>query len=326
MASRALSQGAVRTTGIEGAPSTHGTRITARSRRTWLAGVVLLVAVVIGAFVGCAEPIQPTITITPDEPSLIFGESVTLTVLRSYPHGPLDDISGHVAYSVSDPAIADVDARGRVTAGQRAGTVVVRAVDPDSRITVAATVRVAAPSITSIDVTPATGAALSIGESRQLVATARYAGGAVRDVTAEVAWSTSDPSVVSVGTASPAQGMVTALGAGEAIVTASAGGAQGRAAILVTAGATQLTALIVGPNPGRGLVGTVTPMSATGIFSDGSTRDLTAEVTWTSTVEAVATVDAAGKVSALAAGTTTITATGREPATAVKGSAAFAVE
>lgn len=288
--------------------------------------VLLLVCLSLGAFVGCAEPISPTITITPDEPSLVFGESVKLTVLRRYPHGPLDDISGHVTYSVSDPAIASVDAQGRVTAGQQAGTVLVRAADPDSQITVAATVKVEAAAIAGIDVTPLTGSALLIGESRQLVATARYVGGAVRDVTTEVAWSTSDPSVVSVGTAAPAQGMVTALGAGEAIVTASAGGVQGRAAVSVTAGAAQLTALIVGPNPGRGLAGTVTPMSATGIFSDGSTRDLTSEVIWTSTVETVATVDAAGKVSALAAGTTTITATGKEPATAIKGSAAFAVE
>lgn len=288
--------------------------------------VLLLVCLTLGAFVGCAEPISPTITITPDEPSLVFGESVKLTVLRRYPHGPLDDISGHVTYSVSDPAIASVDAQGRVTAGQQAGTVLVRAADPDSQITVAATVKVEAAAIAGIDVTPLTGSALLIGESRQLVATARYVGGAVRDVTTEVAWSTSDPSVVSVGTAAPTQGMVTALGAGEAIVTASAGGVQGRAAVSVTAGAAQLTALIVGPNPGRGLAGTVTPMSATGIFSDGSTRDLTSEVIWTSTVETVATVDAAGKVSALAAGTTTITATGKEPATAIKGSAAFAVE
>lgn len=49
--------------------------------------------------------------------------------------------------------------------------------------------------------------------------------------------------------------------------------------------------------------------SASGIFGDGSTRDITSTATWTSSNPAVATIDANGLATAVALGSTTITAT-----------------
>jgi trimeric autotransporter adhesin len=49
--------------------------------------------------------------------------------------------------------------------------------------------------------------------------------------------------------------------------------------------------------------------SASGIFGDGSTRDITSTATWTSSNSAIATIDANGLATAVALGSTTITAT-----------------
>lgn len=49
--------------------------------------------------------------------------------------------------------------------------------------------------------------------------------------------------------------------------------------------------------------------TATGTYSDGTTKDITNEVTWSSSDTSVATIDGSGYATAITAGTTTITAT-----------------
>ena len=49
--------------------------------------------------------------------------------------------------------------------------------------------------------------------------------------------------------------------------------------------------------------------TASGTYSDGTTHDITTQVTWTSSDTSVATVNSSGLATAVAAGTTTITAT-----------------
>jgi uncharacterized repeat protein (TIGR03803 family) len=74
-------------------------------------------------------------------------------------------------------------------------------------------------------------------------------------------------------------------------------------------GAVVLTSIAITPaNPTR-QVGTNVQLNATGTNSDGTTRDLTASANWTSSATQVATVSPSGLVSALAAGSATITAT-----------------
>src|SRR5205823_5054271 len=70
-----------------------------------------------------------------------------------------------------------------------------------------------------------------------------------------------------------------------------------------------LTFLQVTPGNASVAASSTQQFSATGKYSDGSSRDLTALVTWGSSSTAVATVDANGLVTAVAAGSTNISAT-----------------
>ena len=69
-----------------------------------------------------------------------------------------------------------------------------------------------------------------------------------------------------------------------------------------------LVSLAVTPSNPRLAPGTSQQLSATGTFSDDTTRDLTSSVTWSSSSGAVAAIDSTGHVTAQTAGTTSITA------------------
>ena len=83
----------------------------------------------------------------------------------------------------------------------------------------------------------------------------------------------------------------------------------------------RLKSIQVGASSLSILVNTTEPFTATGTFSDGTPRDITSSVTWSSSVSTVATVATDGTVAAKGVGSTTITATDG----AVTGSAALKV-
>ncbi len=134
----------------------------------------------------------------------------------------------------------------------------------------------AAPAtIASIDVTPA-AASLAIGASTQLAATARDAAG--NPVATTFAWTSSNPSAVSVSSS----GLATALANGTADISASAGGISGRSTITV-AGATPVASVSVVPGSGTVPVGQALQFVATP--RDAAGNPLTGRaVTWTSSV------------------------------------------
>ncbi|HJV64810.1 MAG TPA: Ig-like domain-containing protein [Geomonas sp.] len=78
-------------------------------------------------------------------------------------------------------------------------------------------------------------------------------------------------------------------------------------------GGATLVSVQVSPSVSKIALGTATQVKATGVYSDNTTRDLTGQVTWSSSNTAVASVSntpgTCGKVSTLAAGTTLIKAT-----------------
>ncbi|MGH8908436.1 MAG: Ig-like domain-containing protein, partial [Egibacteraceae bacterium] len=73
--------------------------------------------------------------------------------------------------------------------------------------------------------------------------------------------------------------------------------------------AARLIAIIITPVASIIPAGDEQRFMATGTFTDGTTADLTATVTWASSDTAVATIEGTGLATAIARGTTTITAT-----------------
>ena len=156
--------------------------------------------------------------------------------------------------------------------------------------------------ISSISITPPSPS-LKVGDQQQFLAKATYENGTTK-VLSSPAWSTSNVVLVHITD----QGLATALGEGSATITASSEGISTSTTVSIVN--SPLSTLEIAPrNASVSKTKVTQQFSATGFFNDGSNRDLSSLVGWTSSDTSVATVSKTGIATLLKAGTTTITAT-----------------
>lgn len=166
------------------------------------------------------------------------------------------------------------------------------------------------PTLASISVGPA-DFTLHVGSTRQFIATGTYSDGSQQDITATVTWSSSAATVASVNNTAGSNGIVTGVGSGTTTITAASGTVSGSAILKVTS----VTLVSIGVTPAGPTIakGTTLQFTATGVYSDNSTQDLTNLVTWHAVNPAVATITTAlgsgGLATGVAPGMTQITAT-----------------
>lgn len=244
-----------------------------------------------------SHPVPVTdISFTENSFNMEKGETLSLTPVLIPEIAP----ANAVTWKSSDETVATVDDRGVVTAvaNGEATITAVSVADEAVKAEVSVTVTTSATGV-SID---KESVALKKGESAALTATV-----APEDASdKEVVWSSSDETVATVD----AQGVVTAVKTGAATMTAThASGLSATCEVTVTTPAESITvdkeALALRKGETAALVATVGPEDA-----DDKT------VAWSSSDEAVATVDAEGVVTAVKSGTATITAADVEGHTA----------
>jgi uncharacterized protein YjdB len=162
--------------------------------------------------------------------------------------------------------------------------------------------------------TPASLAGLSVTPSAMSIAAAAtvslhamgtYSDGSTKDLTSSVTWSSSDTKIASVSAAGVATGVATGI----ATVAAHSGTLGASATITVKGASATLSSIAVTPATPSIPINTTLQLTATGSYSDGSSSDLTAFVTWSSSTIATATVSVSGLVEGVAGGSSTITAT-----------------
>jgi hypothetical protein len=159
------------------------------------------------------------------------------------------------------------------------------------------------PVLTSVQVGPA-GVTLLVGAAQQYSATGTYNDGSVQTLS-NVVWSVSPITSASISTG----GLVKGIAAGAVTVTASSGTVSGTATLTVQTAPLQ-TITVAPTNPTVSLTsgGVTQQFTATGKYTDGSTQDISSQVTWNSTSPTVASVNSVGLATGLAIGTTSIQA------------------
>ncbi len=188
--------------------------------------------------------------------------------------------------------------------------------------------------LSSISVTPSSATIPNVGGTAQFQATGTFSNGKTgtqytQNMTNQVTWSSSVPSVASVNSA----GLATAVGIGTTSITATGGnGSLNSAAILtVSNGAISNTLQSIDVIPATQTVnspGETAQYIAIGNYSGNpSTQDLTDQVTWSSSDVLIATINPSGLATGIgdcATGQTTITALApANSGTAVTGTAIF---
>ena len=245
---------------------------------------------------GCENGATPprladSVAVTAPAASLMEGDSMRLTAVVRDASGL---INRPVTWSSSSDAVATVSAAGTVR-GVAPGTVTITAAADGKSGSVELTV---ASLVSSVEVTaPATS--LVEGDTMRLSAVARDAAGNPLTGRA-VAWSSSSDAVATVG-----GGRVTAVSAGTVTLTATVEGRSGSVELTVLPRAHTVT--VQAPSSSL-FEGDQMEVSATARDAAGNVLTGRA-VAWSSSSDAVATVSAAGTVTAVAPGTTTITAT-----------------
>jgi len=162
------------------------------------------------------------------------------------------------------------------------------------------------PQLTSIAISPA-APTVAIGSATTLSAKGTYDDNSTKDITSSVTWLSNNTAVATVTSKGDVTGVTNGSTTIQATaangVTASVTIAVGNAVVLQTISVTPLTASVA-------TSGTQQYM-ATGHNSDGTTSDITASVTWTSSSTTVATIDSGGLASVIGTSgqTTNITAT-----------------
>ena len=142
---------------------------------------------------------------------------------------------------------------------------------------------------------------VAAGASVDVKATTARPGSAGVDVTATATWATSNAAIATV-----AAGKVTGVKAGDATITASIDGLVQTVALTVTA--PSLVSLNITPATPTLAKGLTKQLVATGTFTDNSTKNVSAQVVWSSATAATATVSSMGLLTGVAAGTSAISA------------------
>ena len=232
-------------------------------------------------------------TVTPSRIEIIEGGSAALSA-RVSPEAASDRV---VSWSSSDRSVATVDKTGTVQ-GLKPGTATVTATAEGKSGTCAVTVKAKAVNVTevSLDKTELT---LTEGETETLTATVRPDNADNRKVT----WSSDKTEVATVDGA----GKVTAVKPGEAVVTVTTedGGKTATCKVTVKAKVVNVTDVTLDKTELTLTEGETGTLTATVKPDNADNR----KVTWSSDKTDVATVDGAGRVTAVKAGEAVITVT-----------------
>ncbi len=244
-----------------------------------------------------------SIVVTPSSAVMAPASTLLFTATGTYSDGTTQNISNAVAWSSSASNVASITNFGQVT-GQSAGSATITA--QQGSVSGTAAVVVASSTLKSLQISPAS-ATVAEQTGKQFEAIGTFADNSTQNLSASVTWTSSPASIATVSNAASTKGLATGVAPGSATITALFAGLAGQAALTVTKAT--LNSITIAPGSADIVLGESQQFTATGNFSDNSTENLTAQVTWTSSNVNVATINADGLASTAGKGTTTITAT-----------------
>jgi hypothetical protein len=244
-----------------------------------------------------------SIAVTPATASIAKNATQQFTATATFSDASTQNITGSATWTSSRTSVATISASGLVTA-VAAGSATIQAASGSISGSTVLTVTVASPTLMSIAVTPA-NPSIANGATQQFTATGTYSDASTQNITTTVTWTSATTSVATISNTAGSNGLATSVGTGSSIIQAALGSVNGSTTLAVTASSATLQVLVVGPqNPLITDTSAVQAFTATGHYSDGTTRDLTTTATWSSSNPGVATVNSSGSATsvALAAG------------------------
>lgn len=260
-----------------------------------------------------SEPISKltSITVTPAEQSIYVGSMQQFMATGTFSDGTTLDITNAVYWTVDDETIATIDETG-LAVGVNVGAVHVAASMNRIDSAQAELTIIPAPILEEIVLTPE-NPSIMVGETQQFTAMGTYSDGSLRDITTMVTWHSRDGRVATISNMLGSQGLATAVGAGTTRIVATCDGIRSLSTQLTVTAPVTLESIVLDPLAPSIGIGETQQFTAKGIYSDGSTQDLTTLATWESSDTNVAKISnevgMQGLATGMNPGRTKITAT-----------------
>ncbi|WP_395007487.1 Ig-like domain-containing protein [Undibacterium sp.] len=241
-----------------------------------------------------------SIAVTPANASILIGATQSFIATGTYSDGSTATISSTVAWTSADISKATILSSG-VATGLAVGTTTMTA-SLNGR-TGSANLTVTQPTtLLSISVSPPTSSILA-NNSQAYTATASYSNGSQVDVTNLVSWTSSNTAVATI----MQTGIATGLTSGSSTINASYQTKASNAQLTVTTPPT-LTSVTVTPASNTVVVGSTKNFTATALYSDNTTVNVSNLATWSSNQGLIATVNQNGLATGVSEGLATINA------------------
>jgi hypothetical protein len=249
-------------------------------------------------------PALVSIAVTPANPTTAVGTAQQFIATGTYSDNSTQNLTTSVSWSSSDTAVATISSTAPTMGFARAvsgGTATISA--SQGLVSGSTSLTVSTASAVSIAVTPL-NPTKPLGVSQQFTATGTFSDGSTQDITNVVKWSSSSTNVANI----TASGFATSGNVGTTTISASFTGVSG--ASLLTVNAANLTGITIQPGNGSIAQGTKQQFTATGTFNDGSTRDITHTVVWTSSDPTILSIGSSSGIGkGLVPGLVNVTAT-----------------
>jgi Big-like domain-containing protein len=256
-----------------------------------------------------------SLEISPLNPVVTSGGTVQFKVVGVFTNHTTLDLTKSVAFTSSNTSVAkvsnDAGTRGLAT-GLSNGQSTITATDPTSGLSANTSIQVGAATLVSIEVTPA-DSAIAEGLTQQFVAVGTYSDLTTRDISSSVTWSSSSTATATISNSAGSRGLATAVADGTTTITATEPLSSISGNTPLTVSNAVLTSIAVTPVSPDSPLGAPLQFIATGTYSDGTIRDLTSSVNWTSSDEDVVVIEnrpvpESGEAEGLKLGQSTITA------------------
>lgn len=242
-----------------------------------------------------------SISVGPTTPIITNGASQQFTATAHFSDNSTQDLTSNVTWSSSATNIATVGSDG-MAHSVAAGTAMITATKGSLSGNTLLTVNSSPLTLTSIVVTPP-NPSINPGSSQQFSAMGHYNDGSMSDISTNVTWTSSATSVATINSI----GKALSVGPGSTTITATQGNVSGNT--LLTINAVSLTSITLSPSLPSIPLGTLQQLTATGTYNDGTHRNLSTSVIWSSASPAFATVDNKGLVTGVGLGSSNMTAT-----------------
>ncbi|WP_421185562.1 Ig-like domain-containing protein [Aeromonas enteropelogenes] len=257
-----------------------------------------------------------SLQLTPARKSIPIGFEQQFTAIAILSDGRTLDVTRQSAlnWNSSDTAIAAIEnvaERKGIAQGLATGVVTITATGMANGTTFSSTAQLNVTNavVTALQVTPTTFS-MPVGFKQQFIATATLSDGKILDVTHQKALNWSSTAAAAIENSRGKKGIAKGLSVGTAIITASgtANGVQFNATAQLHITNAVLTDITVTPDTASVINGKSQQYTATGTFSDSSTKDISDSVYWHTDNTSIATIDTAGLATGVNLGTAGVSA------------------